>query len=117
MDTSDIDPKEVKAFFLSILSRSKGGVLSGCELLTIFQDLQWTELLNYFSDEQLTDLQSKDNLEMKRASDAFFRGLLTKDIQTKSSEIIHYNLLYYKTGNLLNFINNFSNRAYTNVCC
>ena len=112
MDTSDIDPKEVKAFFLSILSRSKGGVLSGsagCELLTIFQDLQWTELLNYFSDEQLTDLQSKDNLEMKRASDAFFRGLLTKDIQTKSSEIIHYNLLYYKTGNLLNFINNFSN--------
>lgn len=114
METTDIDKaKEVNMFYFSILCRSSNQDIlmnAKCNLLTIFKEMFWFDVPGYLKNNKNKDtfLQSTKYLELKSSADLFFNDLLSKDIQTKSKDIIHYNLLYYKAGCFISFINNFN---------
>lgn len=113
--TSIINPKEVNAFFFSILYRSNNQIISSnakSNLITIFKELCWPNIssnLRIHNKSKDSRIQKTNNLEIQNSADLFFNDLLTKDIQTKSKDIIHHNLIYYQIGSFNNFINNFHN--------
>ena len=114
METIDIDKaKEVNAFYFSILCRSNNQdtlMNAKCNLLSLFREAFWFDIPGYLKNNKNKDtlFQSVKNIEWKSSADLFFNNLLSKDIQTKSKDIIHYDLLYYKGGYFINFINNFN---------
>ena len=114
METLDINnAKEVNAFYFSILCRSNNQTIlmnAKSNLLSIFREASWFDVPGYLNNNKNkgTLFQNAKNIEWKSSADLFFNDLLSKDIQTKSKDIIHYNLLFYKEGYFINFINNFN---------